>query len=157
MKIAPYEKDYLKYYVIVRKYIVYKYELTFPMFDALMYLDSEKLFTYSQFEFFQRTLGVYGLKFNDLLKRGIIVLFNKEYGGQNYTRATYTLSKEYRLIVREAYRLSRGEIDYRDNMRKTYYTTEKAYTKYNKTCRRVKKLNLRTDELRKQLLHHALL
>ena len=143
MRIAPYEENILKYYVIARKYLVYKYNLTFPMFDCIMYLDSEKLFTYSGFDFYQRSLGAYGLKFTDMLKRGIIVLFQKEFGNENYNKSTYTLAKEYKLIAKEAYKLSRGEIDFKDNMRKTFFTTEKAYLKYYKTCRRTQNLLIR--------------
>lgn len=155
MRIAPYDDNLLKYYVIVRKYLVYKYNLTFPMFDCIMYLESEKIFSFSRFDFYQRALGSYGLKFADLLKRGIVVLFQKEYGKENYSKSTYVLSKEYKLIVKEAYQLSRGEIDFKDNMRKTFFTTEKAYQKYYKAYRRTQRINERTDELRKQLLRHA--
>lgn len=98
-------RDYLKYWRIIRKYIQYKYELTEEDLEMLLFLYSSGIFTYYEFADYGKTMGWDRHRFKRIKDAGYIMLFTDKYKGQF---RKYTMSHKGRMLVTRVYRLLEG-------------------------------------------------
>ena len=83
------QKDYLKYWRVVRYFVKSKYKISTGELDMLLFLYSEKYFGKDKFKEFDELLSWNVNRFDQLLKRGWIEVFRKRVGKN---KTLYSLS-----------------------------------------------------------------
>jgi len=100
------DKDYLKYWRVIRYYVQARYELSTPELEMLLFLYSEKYFDRDKFAEFDALLSWNKGRFEKLRKDGWIVVFRKA-DGKN--KALYDLSRRSKQLVSNVYKWLNGE------------------------------------------------
>lgn len=93
--------DYMKYYRVIRKYIMIQYELSEPDLEMLMYLYSEKLFNYYKFVEYANTYGWDRKRFKRFVDDGFIHMWRDK--TRNEYRL-YELTQKARYIMTKMYK-----------------------------------------------------
>jgi len=99
-------KDYLKYWRVIRQYYKVKYNLTQSDLDVILFLNSEGYFSKDKFDEFDKILSWEVKRFDRLLRDGWIEVFRKRAGR---FKALYTLSYKSKRIVTSIYKKLNGE------------------------------------------------
>lgn len=156
MVIEPYKNQYLKFFTLVRKYIVAKYGLTSQILDIMLFLDSERIFNKSQFEKWETLFGLVGVNFYELWRRKLIIVFDKDAKlDEHGTR--YCLSYESKLIVKECYELCSGRRLFKENFSDKYFQTSKSVKRDRRILRSILLVNERTKALKEKIKEQELL
>lgn len=99
-------RDYLKYWRIVRHYIKVRYSIGQGDLDLLLFLYSEKYFGLDIFQEYNNVLPWDNGRWCRLRKDGWIELFRKRYGKR---KALYTLSYKAKRMITSMYKKLNGE------------------------------------------------
>jgi len=100
------QKDYLKYWRVVRYFVKSKYKISTGELDMLLFLYSEKYFGKDKFKEFDELLSWNVNRFDQLLKRGWIEVFRK---GNKHHKSLYGLSYKTKRVVKSIYNKLEGE------------------------------------------------
>jgi predicted transcriptional regulator len=93
--------DYMKYWRVVRKYTMIKYELSEPDLEMIMFLYSEKLFNYYKFVEYANLYGWDRHRFKRLVDGGFIHLWREKRGGEH---RLYELTTKGRRMITQMYK-----------------------------------------------------
>ena len=104
MRLPP--NDYLKYWRVIRYFILKKYKLTTGELDVLLFLYSEKYFSKDKFNEFDELISWDVNRFNKLLRDGWVVVFRKRQGKK---KALYEVSYKGRRMLGSMYKKLSGE------------------------------------------------
>jgi hypothetical protein len=104
MRLPP--NDYLKYWRVIRYFILKKYKLTTGELDVLLFLYSEKYFSKEKFNEFDELISWDVNRFNRLLRDGWVVVFRKRQGKK---KALYEVSYKGRRMLGSMYKKLSGE------------------------------------------------
>lgn len=99
-------RDYMKYWKVVRAYILQKYELTTPDLDLLLYLYSEGKFKRKDFDRIGKLVSFTAGSIAAMKKKGLIVTYRSPYKGYN---TVFDLSRKGKLAVNKLYNLLEGK------------------------------------------------
>ena len=102
----PPPQDYLKFWRVVRYFIIAKYGLTQADLDILLFLYSEKYFSKDKFDEFDELISWDEDRFDNLLRDGWLNVFRKKVGNR---RTVYELSYKARRVVGLVYKKLNGE------------------------------------------------
>jgi len=100
------DKDYLKYWRVVRYFIKAKYGLSQADLDILLFLYSEKYFSKDKFDEFDELISWDENRFDSLLKNEWLNVFRKKEGNR---RTVYELSYKAKRVVNLIYKKLNGE------------------------------------------------
>ena len=100
------DKDYLKYWRVVRYFIKAKYGLSQADLDILLFLYSEKYFSKDKFDDFDELISWDENRFDNLLKNEWLDVFRKKEGNR---RTVYELSYKAKRVVNLIYKKLNGE------------------------------------------------
>lgn len=106
-KNAPPMTDYLKFWRVIRKYFLVKYELSGADLDLLLFLFSEPVFSKQKFQEFNEILQWDRGRFQRLLDEGWIVCVHE--GAKFRFSALYKASTKTKRIIRSLYAKLSGE------------------------------------------------
>ena len=98
--------DYLKYWRVIRYFILKKYKLTTGELDVLLFLYSEKYFSKDKFNEFDELISWDVNRFDKLLRDGWVVVFRKRQGKK---KALYEVSYKGRRMLGSMYKKLSGE------------------------------------------------
>ena len=98
--------DYLKYWRVIRYFILKKYKLTTGELDVLLFLYSEKYFSKDKFNEFDELISWDVNRFDRLLRDGWVVVFRKRQGKK---KALYEVSYKGRRMLGSMYKKLSGE------------------------------------------------
>jgi|TARA_R110000737_G_scaffold68535_1_gene96715 DNA-binding MarR family transcriptional regulator len=104
MRLPP--NDYLKYWRVIRYFILKKYKLTTGELDVLLFLYSEKYFSKDKFNEFDELISWDVNRFDRLLRDGWVVVFRKRQGKK---KALYEVSYKGRRMLGSMYKKLSGE------------------------------------------------
>ena len=104
MRLPP--NDYLKYWRVIRYFILKKYKLTTGELDVLLFLYSEKYFSKDKFNEFDELISWDVNRFDKLLRDGWVVVFRKRQGKK---KALYEVSYKGRRMLGSMYKKLSGE------------------------------------------------
>lgn len=96
------DRDYLKWYRVVRRYTEIKYGLSQADLELLMYLYSEDFFNYYKFVEYCNMLGWDKTRFSRLVEGGYIHLWRDKKGSQH---RLYELTRQGRHIITRMYKM----------------------------------------------------
>ena len=99
-------QDYMKYWRVVRYFILAKYKITTADLDMLMFLYSEPYFNKKKFNEFDELMAWDAERFNRLLREGWIVVFRKKNKAQT---TLYEISYKGRRMIGTLYKKLNGE------------------------------------------------
>ena len=102
MRLPP--NDYLKYWRVIRYFILKKYKLTTGELDVLLFLYSEKYFSKDKFNEFDELISWDINRFDKLLRDGWVVVFRK-----GKKKALYEVSYKGRRMLGSMYKKLSGE------------------------------------------------
>jgi hypothetical protein len=105
-KKAPPSQDYMKYWRVIRYYIIAKYKITTADLDILLFLYSEMYFGKQQFNEYDELLSWDDARFYKLMKDGWIVTFREKKGNK---KALYELSYKARRMIGSLYKKLNGQ------------------------------------------------
>ena len=115
------QKDYLKYWRVVRYFVKSKYKISTGELDMLLFLYSEKYFGKDKFKEFDELLSWNVNRFDQLLKRGWIEVFRKRVGKN---KTLYSLSFKANRMIHSIYeKLEGGSIPESNKRDEQNYTT----------------------------------
>jgi hypothetical protein len=97
---AKNDRDYLKYWRVVRQFIKVKYGLTQSDLDILLFMYSESYFTRDRFQDFNRLVSWDRLRFDRLLKQGYFEVFR---GRIKNRGKIYQMTEKSKMIVNIIY------------------------------------------------------
>ena len=117
-------KDYLKYWRVVKRYVIKKYGLTSAELDMILFLHSEDYFGRSKFKEFNEILSWDKRRFNKLLREGWIEMFRKRIKNDG---ALYQLSYKATNVIHYIYRKLEGDDLPVDKLNKDASYTDKVY------------------------------
>jgi hypothetical protein len=117
-------KDYLKYWRVVKRYVMKKYGLTSAELDMILFLHSEDYFGRSKFKEFNEILSWDKRRFNKLLREGWIEMFRKRIKNDG---ALYQLSYKATNVIHYIYRKLEGDDLPVDKLNKDASYTDKVY------------------------------
>lgn len=100
------DKDYLKYWRVIRYYMQAKYNLSTPDLEMMLFLYSEKYFNKDKFYEFDQLLCWDKKRFDKLRRDKWIVVFRKADGK---SKALYDLSYRAKRVVGDIYKYLNGE------------------------------------------------
>jgi hypothetical protein len=100
------KSDYLKYWRVIRFFIMRKYKLNQADLDMLLFLYSESYFSRDRFDEYTKMMSWDHARFNRLLKEGWIVMFRENKGKR---RALYELSYKCKRMINSIYKKLDGE------------------------------------------------
>ena len=140
-------RDYLKYWRVIRYFIKAKYGLTQEDLDVLLFLYSEKYFSKEDFNEFNELISWDKNRFAKLRREGWVDMFREK---QNGTKAIYKVSYKCKRMIDSLYKKLNGEEipeDPKSNplFRKNVRYNDKVYRNY------IKKMN----EFIRQQRHQA--
>lgn len=118
------KKDYLKYWRVVKRYVMKKYGLTSAELDMILFLHSEDYFGRSKFKEFNEILSWDKRRFNKLLREGWIEMFRKRIKNDG---ALYQLSYKATNVIHYIYRKLEGDDLPVDKLNKDASYTDKVY------------------------------
>ena len=104
MRLPP--NDYLKYWRVIRYFILKKYKLTTGELDVLLFLYSEKYFSKDKFNEFDELISWDVNRFDRLLRDGWVAVFRKRQGKK---KALYEVSYKGRRMLGSMYKKLSGE------------------------------------------------
>lgn len=93
--------DYMKYYRVIRKYIMIQYDITEPDLEMLMYLYSEKLFNYYKFVEYSNIYGWDRKRFKRLVECGFIHMWRDKTRTEH---RLYELTQKARYMITKMYK-----------------------------------------------------
>lgn len=136
--------DCLKYWRVIRKYIVIQYDISEPDLDMLLYLYSEGYFNYYKFIEYMNAFSWDKQRFARLKEKGYIHLFREKQGSQHRlyevtrkTRSMITSMYSYMYMEKEIpENANRSEI-FRKNTRYSNKTLALGIKKFNEEVRQV--------------------
>ena len=96
------DDDYLKYYIIVKRYFTRKYNLSIGDLDMILFLYSEQYFSNKRFKEYEELVTWDRNRFYRLRDEGWITTFRK---GEPGIRAVYNLSYRGKQLVRSVYKI----------------------------------------------------
>ena len=102
----PTSNNYLKYWRVIRYFILKKYKLTTGELDVLLFLYSEKYFSKDKFNEFDELISWDVNRFDKLLRDGWVVVFRKRQGKK---KALYEVSYKGRRMLGSMYKKLSGE------------------------------------------------
>jgi hypothetical protein len=100
------KRDYLKYWRVIRQFIVVKYKLKYAELDMMLFLYSEDRFTKDKFQEFNEVLPWDVQRFEKMRREGWITVFRKRHGKH---KALYELSYKGKNLIDMVYRKVEGE------------------------------------------------
>jgi hypothetical protein len=100
------KSDYLKYWRVVRFFVMRKYKLNQADLDMLLFLYSESYFSRDRFDEYTKVMSWDTKKFNRLMREGWIVIFREHKGNR---RALYELSYKCKRMIDSIYKKLDGE------------------------------------------------
>jgi DNA-binding MarR family transcriptional regulator len=103
-RIEP-KQDWLKYWRVVRYWVREAYGLRYPELEMLLFLYSEDLFSYKDFESYERIMSWDVVRFKRLLRDGWIRKWREN---TNKECALYTLSFKGKSLMSSVYRKLSG-------------------------------------------------
>ena len=128
------QDDYLKYWRVIRYYILRKNNLKPAELETLIFLRSEKYFTKRDFDRFTEVYPWNSRRFDDLLSHGWIEVFSKPKTNPRKKKfqTIYQLSQKSKRVVKDMYdKLSGDElsVDHQTNpmFKKNVKYTDKVY------------------------------
>lgn len=142
--------DYLKYFRVIRHYFMVKYSISQSELDMLLFLYSEKYFTFSRFKEYENLMDWNKKRFEKMLEDGWIVYFRKgnEAIGQH---PIYEVSHKTKKMITCLYNmLNREDVDINTNptksklFRKNIRYTDKVYRNF------IYKINKERKQLRRR-------
>tara|TARA_R110000803_G_scaffold10308_9_gene31727 strand:- start:3459 stop:4016 length:558 start_codon:yes stop_codon:yes gene_type:complete len=98
--------DYMKYWRVIRYYILKKYKLSTSELDMMMFLYSEKYFNREKFDEFDNLLSWDEKRFSQLITKKWIEIFRKKAGDK---ATIYRLSNKGSLVISDMYKRLNGE------------------------------------------------
>ena len=98
--------NYLKYWRVVRYFILAKYKISTSDLDVLLFLYSEKYFSKDKFNEFDELISWDVKRFDQLKARGWITVFRKRSGNK---KALYEISYKGRRMLITMYKKLSGE------------------------------------------------
>ena len=104
MRLPP--NYYIKYWRVIRYFILKKYKLTTGELDVLLFLYSEKYFSKDKFNEFDELISWDVNRFDKLLRDGWVVVFRKRQGKK---KALYEVSYKGRRMLGSMYKKLSGE------------------------------------------------
>ena len=99
------QKDYLKFWRVIRYFVKAKYEISTGDLDVLLFLYSEKYFGKEKFQEFDELLSWDKNRFDQLLKNGWIEVFRKRVGKN---KTLYSLSFKANRMIHSIYEKLNG-------------------------------------------------
>jgi DNA-binding MarR family transcriptional regulator len=96
------KSNYLKYWRVVRKYVLYRYNISPSELELLLYLYSEDPFTRDQFRAFERTMSWTKNYLDVLIERGWVYKFREKKISRKIT-ALYSLTPTTKRIITNLY------------------------------------------------------
>jgi len=99
------QKDYLKFWRVIRYFVKAKYEVSTGDLDVLLFLYSEKYFGKEKFQEFDELLSWDKNRFDQLLKNGWIEVFRKRVGKN---KTLYSLSFKANRMIHSIYEKLNG-------------------------------------------------
>lgn len=102
------KSDYLKYWRVIRKYACEKYNITPAELDMMLFLYSEKYFSYEDFDRYNKILPWDKKRLYDMINAGWIDVF-RERDKKKRSGARYVLSFKARRAVNSIYKKLDGE------------------------------------------------
>jgi DNA-binding MarR family transcriptional regulator len=93
--------DYMKYWRVVRKYTMIKYDITEPDLELLMFLYSEGLFNYQKFNDYVNIFGWDKQRFARLKEKGFVHMWRDKHRGEY---RMYELTRHGRHIITKMYK-----------------------------------------------------
>ena len=99
-------KDYLKYWRVIRYFFIKKYNLKQADIEVLLFLYSEKYFGKDKFDEFDNLLSWDVNRFDKLLRDGWIEVFRKRKGKK---KTIYSISFKGKHMISSIYRKLNGE------------------------------------------------
>jgi hypothetical protein len=99
------QKDYLKYWRVVRYFVKSKYNLSTSELEMLLFLHSEKYFGKDKFKEFDELLSWNINRFDQLLKKQWIEVFRKRTGRH---KTLYSLSFKANKVIESVYKKLNG-------------------------------------------------
>jgi len=128
------QEDYLKYWRVIRYYILRKNNLKPAELETLIFLRSEKYFTKNDFDKFTEVYPWNSRRFDDLLSHGWIEVFSKPktHPRKKKFKTIYQLSQKSKRVIKDMYDKLSGEelsVDPQTNpmFRKNVKYTDKVY------------------------------
>jgi hypothetical protein len=96
------KSDYLKYWKIVKRYMMIKNNLSSSHLDLLLFLYSEKYFGIDTFEKYEALISWDSNRISNLQKEGWITKF-RDYDKKLNQKALYTLTRKAQTMIRSIY------------------------------------------------------
>jgi len=100
------QNDYLKYWKVVRHYILMRYKISQADLDMMLFLYSEKYFSKKKFIEFNKVLTWDKNRFKNLIENGWISVFRAKHPK---SAALYELSYKGQRMIHEMYNKLNGE------------------------------------------------
>jgi hypothetical protein len=100
------QKNYLKYWKVIRQYYKTKFKISQADLDMLLFMYSEGYFTQMRFREYSRIIGWDKTRFKRLLDNGWFEMFRKSNG---HTRSIYIMSDKGKGLVTNIYKKLNGE------------------------------------------------
>ena len=120
------ERDYLKYWRVIRYFVMRKYKINTQELDMLLFLYSEEYFNTDKFKEFNQLLGWNKNRFNKLRKDGWIdVIKPYRFGGP---KALYGLSQKTLRLIGSVYDKLEGGLIPTSKRRNPIYLEKAAYS-----------------------------
>ena len=120
------QRDYLKYWRVIRYFVMRKYKLNTQELDMLLFLYSEEYFNVDKFKEFNQLLGWNKNRFNKLRKQGWIeVIKPYKFGGP---KALYGLSHKTLHLIRSVYEKLEGGLIPTSKSKNPIYLAKAGYS-----------------------------
>ena len=100
------KSDYLKYWRVVQRFYLKKYDITPTDLDMLLFLYSEGQFTTEKFEEYRMIMPWDDRRFSRVKEKGWIVVWRERMGKH---RAIYELSPQAKRMISQLYKHLEGE------------------------------------------------
>lgn len=135
------DHDFLKYWRIVRYYIMRRYKISYPDLELILYLYDEGIFTKTDFKAFEQSMTWKKGRFDELIERGLI----RKWRDKNSTRNAdlYELTQSAKLICSHTYKkLTQEEPISETPQKNVIFKSEKYMDKIYKNL--IRKMNEKT-------------
>ena len=99
-------RDYLKYWRVIRYFIKAKYKLNQEELEMLLFLNSEKYFSRDKFDEYNELMSWNKHRFEKLRQEGWIESFRDR---DNYRKAVYKISYKCKRMIDSLYKKLNGE------------------------------------------------
>jgi hypothetical protein len=140
--------DYLKFWKVIRYFVLRKYDLSSSDLDILLFLYSERYFSKTDFKEYDELLSWDVRRFKRLMENGWIQVFREKVG---HKKALYEISHKGKTVITTMYKKLNGEEIPMSSSSNPMFARNVSY--FDKVYRNmIKRMNAEIIELRQRRL-----